>query len=349
MPMVGAPPRLPALTTSAPVLAPLPPSLPALPCPALLHVLIYDFDVHHGNGTQDVFEDDPSVLFISSHQGGAWSGGVGRGPPSPASIPARRVEVGGCRRVRVPPACACKPTLPCRRVSVHRQCGGGGQGCGRGRHNQPAAAGARRCGWAPSCLGPAPACASARWLLHFLRLRWQRPRCWRPPERMPACAAPAQATAPHWKRLTLWWPRPRSASSLTSSSCQRATTRTGETRLEVHSGGSRARGSPLFCHLDGHSTAQHRARERSQPLPLPAPNSAGLQFLSATYHALGARLKRLADELCGGRLVFLLEGGYDLDALGESVANTFLGEAGSWQRVPLQLGGHPGTAARPCF
>lgn len=53
---------------------------------------------------------------------------------------------------------------------------------------------------------------------------------------------------------------------------------------------------------------------------------AGLQFCSATYHALAARVKRLADELCGGRLVMLLEGGYDLRALGESVANTFLGE-----------------------
>lgn len=29
---------------------------------------IVDFDVHHGNGTQAAFEDDPSVLFISLHQ-----------------------------------------------------------------------------------------------------------------------------------------------------------------------------------------------------------------------------------------------------------------------------------------
>lgn len=35
--------------------------------------------------------------------------------------------------------------------------------------------------------------------------------------------------------------------------------------------------------------------------------AADLQFRSSTYHALGARLKRLADELCGGRLVFMLE------------------------------------------
>lgn len=31
-------------------------------------VAILDFDVHHGNGTQQIFENDPSVLFISSHQ-----------------------------------------------------------------------------------------------------------------------------------------------------------------------------------------------------------------------------------------------------------------------------------------
>lgn len=43
------------------------------------------------------------------------------------------------------------------------------------------------------------------------------------------------------------------------------------------------------------------------PALLAACPPAGLQFRSATYHALAARLKRLADELCGGRLVFLLE------------------------------------------
>ena len=32
-------------------------------------VLILDWDVHHGNGTQDIFASDPSVLYISTHQG----------------------------------------------------------------------------------------------------------------------------------------------------------------------------------------------------------------------------------------------------------------------------------------
>jgi acetoin utilization deacetylase AcuC-like enzyme len=31
-------------------------------------VLIVDWDVHHGNGTQSIFWDDPSVLYVSTHQ-----------------------------------------------------------------------------------------------------------------------------------------------------------------------------------------------------------------------------------------------------------------------------------------
>ncbi len=31
-------------------------------------VVILDWDVHHGNGTQDIFWDDPSVLYCSTHQ-----------------------------------------------------------------------------------------------------------------------------------------------------------------------------------------------------------------------------------------------------------------------------------------
>jgi acetoin utilization deacetylase AcuC-like enzyme len=31
-------------------------------------VLVLDWDVHHGNGTQDAFYDDPTVLFVSLHQ-----------------------------------------------------------------------------------------------------------------------------------------------------------------------------------------------------------------------------------------------------------------------------------------
>ena len=47
-------------------------------------VAIVDYDVHHGNGTQWSFYEDPSVLFISSHQfpfypGTGAAGDIGRG------------------------------------------------------------------------------------------------------------------------------------------------------------------------------------------------------------------------------------------------------------------------------
>lgn len=31
-------------------------------------ILIVDWDVHHGNGTQQAFYDDPSVLYLSIHR-----------------------------------------------------------------------------------------------------------------------------------------------------------------------------------------------------------------------------------------------------------------------------------------
>src|ERR1700677_5394328 len=34
----------------------------------LERVAIIDFDVHHGNGTQDIFWNDKSVLYASTHQ-----------------------------------------------------------------------------------------------------------------------------------------------------------------------------------------------------------------------------------------------------------------------------------------
>jgi acetoin utilization deacetylase AcuC-like enzyme len=48
-------------------------------------VAIVDWDLHHGNGTQHLFEDDPQVLYVSSHQypyypGTGAAGEVGRGP-----------------------------------------------------------------------------------------------------------------------------------------------------------------------------------------------------------------------------------------------------------------------------
>ncbi|HWF01338.1 MAG TPA: histone deacetylase family protein [Caulobacteraceae bacterium] len=40
----------------------------------LARIAIADFDVHHGNGTQAVFEADPSVLFCSVHQSPLYPG-----------------------------------------------------------------------------------------------------------------------------------------------------------------------------------------------------------------------------------------------------------------------------------
>src|ERR671915_85289 len=57
-------------------------------------VAIVDFDVHHGNGTQWMFYDDPSVLYISSHQfpfypgtGAADEVGKGQGKGFTVNIP----------------------------------------------------------------------------------------------------------------------------------------------------------------------------------------------------------------------------------------------------------------------
>jgi acetoin utilization deacetylase AcuC-like enzyme len=59
-------------------------------------IAIVDFDVHHGNGTQAVFEADPTVLFISLHQdprtcypGGGydWEKGVGPGVGYTLNVP----------------------------------------------------------------------------------------------------------------------------------------------------------------------------------------------------------------------------------------------------------------------
>lgn len=57
-------------------------------------VLIVDFDVHHGNGTQDIFYDDPTVFYYSLHQypwypgtGGADERGVREGEGTTLNIP----------------------------------------------------------------------------------------------------------------------------------------------------------------------------------------------------------------------------------------------------------------------
>jgi acetoin utilization deacetylase AcuC-like enzyme len=41
---------------------------------AVERIAIVDFDVHHGNGTEAIFRDDASVLFVSLHQWPFWPG-----------------------------------------------------------------------------------------------------------------------------------------------------------------------------------------------------------------------------------------------------------------------------------
>ena len=59
-------------------------------------VAIVDWDVHHGNGTQGVFYDDPSVFFFSMHQypwypgtGARGETGIGRGAGYTFNLPLR--------------------------------------------------------------------------------------------------------------------------------------------------------------------------------------------------------------------------------------------------------------------
>lgn len=50
---------------------------------------------------------------------------------------------------------------------------------------------------------------------------------------------------------------------------------------------------------------------------------ASLQFTTGTYYMLASNIQQLAKALCGGRCVFFLEGGYNLESLSYSVADSF--------------------------
>jgi acetoin utilization deacetylase AcuC-like enzyme len=60
----------------------------------LRRVAVVDFDVHHGNGTQHIFEDDPRVLYVSTHAypfypgtGGLGEVGEGKGEGFTVNLP----------------------------------------------------------------------------------------------------------------------------------------------------------------------------------------------------------------------------------------------------------------------
>jgi acetoin utilization deacetylase AcuC-like enzyme len=60
----------------------------------LERVMIIDYDVHHGNGTQDIFYEDPRVLYFSTHQapfypgtGHSYECGEGAGQGTTINVP----------------------------------------------------------------------------------------------------------------------------------------------------------------------------------------------------------------------------------------------------------------------
>ena len=80
-------------------------------------VLIADWDVHHGNGTQDIFYEDRSVFFFSTHQwpwypgtGAADETGAGSGKGTTMNCPfpagAGHAEIAGAFRKKLIPAMA---------------------------------------------------------------------------------------------------------------------------------------------------------------------------------------------------------------------------------------------------
>lgn len=86
-------------------------------------VLIADWDVHHGNGTQDIFYADGSVFFFSTHQSPWYPGtgkpeetgeGKGKGATLNCPFPAgsgRQEILGAFRAKLVPAASSFKPDL----------------------------------------------------------------------------------------------------------------------------------------------------------------------------------------------------------------------------------------------
>ena len=86
-------------------------------------VLILDWDVHHGNGTQHSFEDDPSVLYFSTHQfpyypgtGDFGEAGIGKGLGTTVNVPmpagcGDAEYVGALQRVLAPVARGYRPDV----------------------------------------------------------------------------------------------------------------------------------------------------------------------------------------------------------------------------------------------
>lgn len=74
----------------------------ALDVHGLKRVMIIDWDVHHGNGTEEIFADDPRVLYFSTHQaplfphtGAARDQGRGKGEGYTVNLPLPAGITGG--------------------------------------------------------------------------------------------------------------------------------------------------------------------------------------------------------------------------------------------------------------
>jgi len=83
----------------------------------LERVVVIDWDVHHGNGTQETFYEDPSVFYFSTHQSPLYPGtgradetgkGPGKGTTMNCPVPrgAGRDEILGAMREKLVPAMA---------------------------------------------------------------------------------------------------------------------------------------------------------------------------------------------------------------------------------------------------
>jgi acetoin utilization deacetylase AcuC-like enzyme len=56
-------------------------------------VLIVDWDVHHGNGTQDIFWDDPAVMYVSTHEWPLYPGTGGADETGGPNAPGLTINV----------------------------------------------------------------------------------------------------------------------------------------------------------------------------------------------------------------------------------------------------------------
>jgi acetoin utilization deacetylase AcuC-like enzyme len=95
----------------------------ALQAAGVERILLFDFDVHHGNGSQHCFEADANVLYVSTHQfpfypgsGDFGEAGVGAGLGATLNIPmpagcGDAEYTGVVQRLLVPAALAFRPDL----------------------------------------------------------------------------------------------------------------------------------------------------------------------------------------------------------------------------------------------